>query len=54
MKSGIAFAFLGAVSSVAAHATFQELWVNSIDDDQKCIRLPVRRPTFPQPPRLPG
>lgn len=41
MKTGIAFAFIGAVSSVAAHATFQELWVNNVDDDQKCIRLPV-------------
>lgn len=41
MKTGIAFAFIGAVSSVAAHATFQELWVNNVDDDQKCIRLPA-------------
>jgi len=41
MKTGVAFAFLGAVSSVAAHATFQEFWVNNVDEDQKCIRLPV-------------
>lgn len=41
MKTAIAFALSGAVTSVAAHATFQELWVNNVYDDQKCIRLPV-------------
>ena len=44
MKTGAAFALLGAISSVAAHATFQEFWVNSVDEDQKCIRLPVSSP----------
>jgi hypothetical protein len=49
MKNAIVFAFFGAAASVAAHATFQELWVNNVDDDQKCIRLPVSRPGLALP-----
>jgi len=27
------------VASAAAHATFQELWVNGVDKGQSCVRL---------------
>jgi len=33
--------FQGAVTSAATHATFQEAWLDNVDDDQKCIKLPV-------------
>jgi cellulase len=41
MKSTI-FAVVTALSAsrVAAHATFQELWVNGVDQGQTCVRLP--------------
>ncbi|TFK92483.1 lytic polysaccharide monooxygenase [Polyporus arcularius HHB13444] len=29
------------VASVAAHATFQELWVNGVDQGSSCVRLPA-------------
>ncbi len=29
------------VASVAAHATFQELWVNGVDQGTSCARLPA-------------
>ncbi|OQN97405.1 hypothetical protein B0A48_16564 [Cryoendolithus antarcticus] len=29
-----------AVREVAAHATFQDLWVNGVDQGQQCVRLP--------------
>ncbi|KZV62317.1 carbohydrate-binding module family 1 protein [Peniophora sp. CONT] len=29
------------VSRVAAHATFQDLWVNNVDQGQFCVRLPA-------------
>ncbi|KAM5543457.1 hypothetical protein V8D89_002708 [Ganoderma adspersum] len=29
------------VASVAAHATFQELWVNGVDQGNSCVRLPL-------------
>lgn len=29
------------VASVAAHATFQELWVNGVDQGSYCVRLPA-------------
>nr|OQO18718.1 hypothetical protein B0A51_12392 [Rachicladosporium sp. CCFEE 5018] len=29
-----------AVREVAAHATFQDLWVNGVDQRQQCVRLP--------------
>ena len=41
MKTGTVFVLLGAATSAAAHATFQEFWVNGVDADQKCVRLPV-------------
>ncbi|KAL1864158.1 hypothetical protein VTK73DRAFT_6136 [Phialemonium thermophilum] len=41
MKKASCFslALLSSVASVAAHATFQKLWVNGVDDDQKCVRV---------------
>ncbi|KAI0796064.1 glycosyl hydrolase family 61-domain-containing protein [Abortiporus biennis] len=34
------FAALLAATAVNAHATFQELWVNSVDEAGTCVRLP--------------
>ncbi len=31
---------LSLVASVSAHATFQELWVNGVDQGDCCARLP--------------
>ena len=28
------------VASAAAHATFQELWINGVDQGSSCVRLP--------------
>ena len=28
-------------ASVSAHATFQELWVNGVDQGNFCVRLPA-------------
>ena len=28
------------VASVTAHATFQELWINGVDQGSSCVRLP--------------
>ena len=28
------------VVSAAAHATFQELWINGVDQGSSCVRLP--------------
>lgn len=28
------------VASVTAHATFQEMWVNGVDQGSFCVRLP--------------
>jgi cellulase len=41
MKSTV-FAVVAALSAsrVAAHATFQELWINGVDQGQTCVRLP--------------
>ncbi len=27
-------------ASVAAHATFQEMWINGVDQGSSCVRLP--------------
>ena len=32
--------FASVVASVAAHATFQELWINGVDQGSWCVRLP--------------
>lgn len=41
MKSTIlALAAALAATKVAAHATFQQLWVNNVDQGQTCVRLP--------------
>jgi cellulase len=29
------------IASAAAHATFQELWINGVDQGSSCVRLPV-------------
>ena len=29
------------VASVSAHATFQEMWVNGVDQGNFCVRLPA-------------
>ncbi|KAF5386515.1 hypothetical protein D9757_005870 [Collybiopsis confluens] len=29
------------VTSVSAHATFQELWINGVDQGSSCVRLPL-------------
>ncbi|KAL1948857.1 hypothetical protein VTO73DRAFT_10663 [Trametes versicolor] len=29
------------VASVAAHATFQEMWINGVDQGSSCVRLPL-------------
>jgi cellulase len=41
MKSAT-LALIAALSAsrVAAHATFQELWINGVDQGQVCVRLP--------------
>ncbi|KAF8578548.1 lytic polysaccharide monooxygenase [Ramaria rubella] len=33
--------FASLVASVAAHATFQELWINGVDHGGSCVRLPL-------------
>ena len=33
---------LASASTVAAHATFQQLWVNGEDLADTCVRAPVR------------
>lgn len=39
--TGLTLAFLTSVTSVTAHATFQQLWVNDVDQDTKCVRTVV-------------
>lgn len=29
------------IASVSAHATFQELWINGVDQGSACVRLPA-------------
>ena len=40
MLSYVAF-LTSLVASVAAHATFQELWINGVDQGSTCVRLPA-------------
>ena len=35
------FVFATGLASVAAHATFQEMWVNDVDQGSWCVRLPL-------------
>ncbi|KAI0792266.1 glycoside hydrolase family 61 protein [Abortiporus biennis] len=38
----ISLAFVASlIASAAAHATFQELWINGVDQGSSCVRLPV-------------
>lgn len=39
MKASLAFA-ASLVASAVGHATFQELWVNGVDQGSYCARLP--------------
>lgn len=32
--------FASVLASAAAHATFQEMWVNGVDQGSWCVRLP--------------
>ena len=32
--------FTSLIAHVAAHATFQEMWVNGVDQGNFCVRLP--------------
>lgn len=37
----LSIAFIASlVASVTAHATFQEMWVNGVDQGNFCVRLP--------------
>ena len=38
--AAIALAAALGVQNVAAHATFQDLWINGVDQGQTCVRLP--------------
>lgn len=41
MRSALlALAAALSATQVKAHATFQELWVNGVDQGQTCVRLP--------------
>ncbi|KIP02409.1 carbohydrate-binding module family 1 protein [Phlebiopsis gigantea 11061_1 CR5-6] len=39
MRLSVAFA-ASLIASAAAHATFQELWINGVDQGSSCVRLP--------------
>ncbi|KAM3157204.1 putative endo-beta-1,4-glucanase D [Botrytis cinerea] len=39
-SSDITFVLLSVVATVRSHATFQELWINSVDQVGSCVRLP--------------
>ncbi|KAG9092409.1 hypothetical protein FRC06_000114 [Ceratobasidium sp. 370] len=41
MRAAAVIAALAAASSVQAHATFQYLWVNGVDQGNKCVRPPA-------------
>lgn len=40
MRLSIAFV-ASLIASVSAHATFQEMWVNGVDQGSSCVRLPM-------------
>lgn len=42
---------LASASTAAAHATFQQLWVNGEDVADTCVRAPVRPLPSPPAPR---
>ncbi|KAM0158917.1 hypothetical protein ACHAPG_003853 [Botrytis cinerea] len=39
-SSDITFVLLSVVATARSHATFQELWINSVDQVGSCVRLP--------------
>ncbi|TGO60094.1 hypothetical protein BCON_0038g00090 [Botryotinia convoluta] len=39
-SSDITFVLLSIVATVRSHATFQELWINGVDQVGSCVRLP--------------
>ncbi|KAH8151885.1 uncharacterized protein LAJ45_03878 [Morchella importuna] len=41
MKTTSVLGLLAAAASVSAHATFQQLWVNGVDQGSTCVRTPV-------------
>ncbi|KAJ1303523.1 hypothetical protein OPQ81_011708 [Rhizoctonia solani] len=41
MRTGAILAALAAASTAHAHATFQYLWVNGVDQGNKCVRTPL-------------
>ncbi|KAG9122558.1 hypothetical protein FRC07_001016 [Ceratobasidium sp. 392] len=41
MRSAVVVAALAAASTVHAHATFQYLWFNGVDQGNKCVRPPA-------------
>lgn len=55
-KMKAAILALASASTVAAHATFQDLWVNGEDQADACVRAPVRilprRDSMSRPPTL--
>lgn len=40
MKTSVIAALAGLASNVAAHATFQALWVDGVDFNDQCARVP--------------
>ncbi|KAF8755073.1 Glycoside Hydrolase Family 61 [Rhizoctonia solani] len=41
MRAGTIIAALAAASAAHAHATFQNLWVDGVDEGTKCVRTPA-------------
>ncbi|CAE6356440.1 unnamed protein product [Rhizoctonia solani] len=41
MRAGTIIAALAAASAAHAHATFQNLWVDGVDEGTKCVRAPA-------------
>ncbi|KAF8713222.1 Glycoside Hydrolase Family 61, partial [Rhizoctonia solani] len=41
MRAGAIIAALAAASAAHAHATFQNLWVDGVDEGTKCVRAPA-------------
>lgn len=35
------FALVALATSVTAHATFQQLWINEVDAGSSCVRTPA-------------
>lgn len=41
MKSAILAIVAASASRVAAHAIFQDLWINGVDQGETCVRMPT-------------